>query len=65
MKRRETPKDDEQRTLRLLDQVDNAFEGDPSATFEPDTFESVVLHGVANDPRRPYPPAGHDFPSKG
>ncbi|MFF3324945.1 hypothetical protein [Streptomyces sp. NPDC002889] len=55
-------KKDEARTDRLLDAVDKAFDNDPNATFEPGTFESVVLHGVAYNPGKPYPPAGHPYP---
>ncbi|GAA2087890.1 hypothetical protein GCM10009801_51170 [Streptomyces albiaxialis] len=62
MTRRENDRDDQARTLRLLDQVDSSFEFDPDATFEPGTFESVLLHGIAGDPRQPYPPAGHSYP---
>lgn len=52
---------DEARTTRLLEAVDAAFDND-EADFSDGTFESVVLHGVAYDPTKPYPPAGHPYP---
>ncbi|MER5461646.1 hypothetical protein ABT010_13350 [Streptomyces sp. NPDC002668] len=62
---RRNPKlDDEDRTVRLLDAVDGAFDNPAgAAAFEnPRSFESVVLHGVAYDPAKPHPPAGHTYP---
>ena len=55
---------DHDRTMRLLNAVDKAFDNPAgAAAFEDDkSFESVVLHGVAHDPTKPYPPAGHSYP---
>lgn len=52
---------DEARTERLLNSVDAAFDND-EADFSEGTFESTVLHGVAYDPTKPYPPYGHTYP---
>ncbi|MFF3326089.1 hypothetical protein [Streptomyces sp. NPDC002889] len=52
---------DEARTERLLAAADKAFDN-PDADFSDGSFEAVVLHGVAADPTRPYPPAGHPYP---
>ena len=63
--RRETRDDDERRTKTLLDALDNATEMRPDPMAPLDEFETVVLFGVANDPAKPYPPAGHTYPRRG
>lgn len=64
--RRETRRDDHRRTIELLNAVDNAFDNDAgAAALEDDqSFESIVLFGVGNDPSKPYPPAGHTYPRR-
>jgi len=53
---------DEARTSRLLDALDRATEARPDPDAELSDFETVVLFGVAYDPTKPYPPAGHPYP---
>jgi hypothetical protein len=64
---RENQRDDNRRTMELLGSVDNAFDNDAgAAALEDDnSFESIVLFGVGNDPSKPYPPAGHTYPRRG
>lgn len=65
--RRETPADDEARTVRLMDALDTMGEaGDPEAPLTP--FEDVLLEGLGCGPDctgSPYPPTGHTYPRKG
>lgn len=64
---RESRTDDEARTGRLLDQLDDAYAtrtGDVADGGELTEFEETILFGVANDPARPYPPAGHTYPRR-
>ena len=59
MPRRETPTDDNARTIRLLDAADTAFETDDSH------FADIVMTGLGTDKAtRPYPPTGHDYPRR-
>ncbi|MGA4844688.1 hypothetical protein [Streptomyces sp. G45] len=55
---------DKARTGRLLDHVDQAFDNDAGemALQDDDSFESIVLFGVAGDPAQQYPPPSHDYP---
>ncbi len=63
--RRETPADDNARTVRLLDATDAAFEYEPVTELHED-FESVVMEGLLTDRSVPvYPPAGHGYPRRG
>lgn len=62
--RRET-RDDKRRTNTLLDALDRASEMRPDPDADLDDLETVVLFGVANDPAKPYPPAGHTYPKRG
>ena len=66
--RRETRRDDNRRTVELLNAMDNAFDNDAgAAALEDDrSFESVLLFGLANDRATTnYPPAGHNYPKRG
>lgn len=61
----ETPADDDNRTGRLLDQADVAFEYEPASELHAD-FESVVMEGLLSDRAvSVYPPAGHTYPRRG
>jgi hypothetical protein len=61
---RESPGDDNARTLRLLDATDTAFAHE-SATELGAAFEQVVLEGLLTDRAVPvYPPVGHSYPRK-
>lgn len=63
--RRETPADDQARTVRLLDHSDKAFEREPADGLAVE-FEAVVMEGLLTDRAVPtYPPAGHGYPRKG
>lgn len=65
--RRERPRDDFRRDLRLLDGIDDAFAartGDPCADVDLTDFEETILFGVGRNPADPYPPAGHGYPRK-
>lgn len=60
----ETRRDDAERTGRLLDAADLAFECDPPTELHAD-FESVVIEGLLTDTAVDiYPPAGHTYPRK-
>lgn len=62
MLHRETPTDDNQRTGRLLDHADRAFDRDDAYTLG-DGFEHVIQTGLGADKTTsPYPPTGHDYP---
>ncbi|BFO14433.1 hypothetical protein SHKM778_08210 [Streptomyces sp. KM77-8] len=62
---RETRRDDDTRTGRLLDAADVAFEREQTTPLGED-FEAVVMEGLLTDRSVPvYPPAGHTFPSRG
>lgn len=63
--RRENRRDDNRRTIELLNALDRASEMRPDPDAELDDFETVVLFGVGNDPTQPYPPAGHRYPKRG
>lgn len=60
--RRETRADDNNRTGRLLDYADAAYDRDPE-------FIGVLLDGLATDKAAEaagnYPPAGHGYPKRG
>lgn len=59
MPRRETPTDDNQRTERLLDHADRAFDHDDT------DFADIVMTGLMTDKAtRPYPPPGHSYPRR-
>lgn len=62
--RRETADEDRLRSNGLLDALDRASEMRPDPDAELDQFETVILFGVANDPSKPYPPAGHRYPRR-
>jgi hypothetical protein len=62
---RETRRDDAERTGRLLDCADAAFEYEPVNDVAAD-FEAVVMEGLLTDQAVAiYPPPGHDFPRRG
>jgi hypothetical protein len=62
---RETPAEDDTRTIRLLDQADIAFAYEPATELH-GTFEAVVMEGLLADRYVPvYPPAGHAYPRRG
>jgi hypothetical protein len=59
-RRTETHADDNDRTRRLLDAGDAAFEDESS------DFSDVVMDGLTSDVLAdPYPPAGHNYPRRG
>ncbi|WP_329598093.1 hypothetical protein OIE43_22400 [Streptomyces pseudovenezuelae] len=61
---RESPDDDNARTLRLLDATDTAFAHESATELGAD-FEQVVLEGLLTDRAvEVYPPAGHSYPRK-
>ncbi|OPG10356.1 hypothetical protein B1R27_03155 [Streptomyces sp. GKU 895] len=61
----ETRRDDAERTERLLDAADLAFECEPLCELHAD-FEAVVMEGLLSDQAVPvYPPAGHTYPRRG
>ena len=66
-RRPETPAQDQARTGRLLDALDQAAEAaDPNQPLTP--FEDVLLEGLGCGPAcsdGPYPPAGHTYPKRG
>ncbi|MFD3716259.1 hypothetical protein [Streptomyces sp. NPDC058677] len=63
--RRETPDDDNRRTIALLDATDKAFEREPDGDLAVE-FEAVVMEGLLTDRAvSVYPPAGHTFPRRG
>lgn len=63
---RETKKDDDARTGRLLDALDAYSEArDPHHLVPLDEFEETALFAIAGDPSQLYPPAGHTYPKKG
>lgn len=63
MRRRETPRDDDTRTKRLLDNADAAFNRGVDLGEE---FESVLMEGLLTDKAVPvYPPVGHTYPRRG
>ncbi|MCD7445043.1 hypothetical protein K4B79_43495 [Streptomyces lincolnensis] len=61
----ETRREDADRTERLLDAADLAFESEPLSELHAD-FEAVVMEGLLTDRAVPvYPPAGHTYPRRG
>ncbi|MGW1744558.1 hypothetical protein ACWCRD_02850 [Streptomyces sp. NPDC002092] len=62
--RRESRRDDDQRTGRLLDHMDASY----GHYSDPD-FNDVVMDGLISDKAEAaagrYPPAGHGYPKKG
>ncbi|MFD6432838.1 hypothetical protein [Streptomyces venezuelae] len=65
-RRQETASDDQARTGRHLDSVDQAYTARTGQVDGPplDEFEETVLHGVVPDPGAPYPPPGHGYPRR-
>ncbi|MFI8234947.1 hypothetical protein ACIGDI_39750 [Streptomyces sp. NPDC085900] len=64
---RENATDDAERSRRLLQGVEDAYEartGDPVNGGELTDFETVVLHSTWPAPGQAYPPAGHDYPMR-
>lgn len=58
-RRTETRSDDNDRTRRLLDAGDTAFETEDS------DFAEVVMDGLVSDVvTDPYPPTGHSYPRR-
>ncbi|EMF57302.1 MULTISPECIES: hypothetical protein [Streptomyces] len=61
----ETRREDAERTGRLLDAADIAFECEP-ANATAAAFEAVVMEGLLTDTAvEVYPPAGHTYPKRG
>lgn len=61
----ETRREDADRTERLLDAADVAFEYDPPTELHAD-FEAVVMEGLLSDTAvAVYPPTGHTYPKRG
>jgi hypothetical protein len=65
--RRETAADDDARTGRLLQGVENAYAqrtGDPVDGGPLDEFEETVLGASVPPPGASYPPPGHGYPRR-
>jgi hypothetical protein len=67
--RRETRRDDNERTTRLLDAVDAAFDQDGTAAYRDDEFVTALVNGLGTDRAAEaagnYPPAGHGYSRRG
>lgn len=66
-RRRETPADDQARTGRLLQGVEDAYAartGDPVDGGELTEFEETVLGAAAPQAGTTYPPPGHTYPRR-
>ncbi|MFF9758591.1 hypothetical protein ACF1G4_03320 [Streptomyces caelestis] len=66
-RRRETPADDQARTGRLLQGVEDAYAkrtGDPVDGGELTQFEETVLFASAPPADATYPPPGHGYPRR-
>lgn len=66
-RRTETASDDNARTGRLLQGVENAYAartGDPVDGGPLSDFESTVITAAAPVPGATYPPAGHGYPRR-
>ncbi|MBL3670248.1 hypothetical protein JL475_30590 [Streptomyces sp. M2CJ-2] len=67
LRRRETAADDQARTGRLLQGLEDAYAartGDPVDGGPLDEFEETVINAAAAQYGTPYPPAGHDYPRR-
>ncbi|MFD5455575.1 hypothetical protein [Streptomyces olivaceus] len=63
--RRESPREDNARTVRLLNKADAAFEAEPTTEVGA-AFEATVMEGLLTDRAvSVYPPAGHTYPRRG
>lgn len=66
--RRETRRDDNDRTGRLLDAADAAFDHDGTAAYRDDDFVTALMDGLGTDKAAEaagqYPPAGHGYPRR-
>ncbi|WP_416983531.1 hypothetical protein [Streptomyces sp. T028] len=61
-RRTETAKDDQARTIRILDSLDAAYDG---KTGDLDDFEDVIISATgAEVDGTPYPPPGHGYPRR-
>ncbi|MHB9857641.1 hypothetical protein [Streptomyces sp. YIM S03343] len=66
-RRSENPADDQARTSRLLQGVEDAYAartGDPINGGDLDQFEETVLSAAAPQHDSPYPPPGHGYPRR-
>ena len=66
-RRTETPADDDARTGRILQGVEDAYAartGDPVNGGPLTAFEEVVLEGAMPPPGALYPPPGHTYPRR-
>ncbi|UJV41608.1 hypothetical protein [Streptomyces sp. AMCC400023] len=66
-KRTETQKDDDARTGRLLQGVEDAYAartGDPVDGGPLTAFEHTIVTSAAPDPDTEYPPPGHSYPRR-
>lgn len=52
----------QERSMRLLAAADAAADDPSGESGALDTFERVLLYGLAGIPGREYPPAGHGYP---
>lgn len=55
-------KADQERSMRLLEAIDEAADDGLGQGGELTEFERIVLYGVAVLPGREYPPPGHGYP---
>lgn len=56
-RRAETPAEDQERTVRMLDALD-------AAGADPDDFDDVILAAAGAEVTSPYPPPGHGYPRR-
>ncbi|MGW6008653.1 hypothetical protein [Streptomyces sp. NPDC055210] len=66
-RRRETQRDDQARTGRLLDGLEAAYlarTGDPVGEADLDDFENVIVAAAHPHHDTTYPPPGHGYPRR-
>ncbi|MER6296872.1 hypothetical protein [Streptomyces althioticus] len=60
-RRRENAADDRERTCRLLDGLDAAYDGQTGPITD---FERVIISATGAEQKGEYPPPGHDYPRR-
>lgn len=64
-RRRENASDDDARTDRILQSLDDAYTartGDPVDGGPLDPFEETIISAAVPEAGTPYPPPGHSYP---